>query len=80
MLHETHTTNMGIQQQLKEKGWTLVNSPVDGHCLLHSVVTAYNDAYPNTAIDLDILFYGLRKETTENLHMYRKKSDMNSIA
>ena len=29
--------NMGIQLLLKEKGWTLVNSPADGHCLLHSV-------------------------------------------
>ena len=72
--------NMGILLLLNEKGWTLVNSPADGHCLLHSVVTAYNDAYPNTPIDLNILFNGLWKETTDNLHLYPKESDMNLIS
>ena len=72
--------NMGIQLLLNKKGWTLVNSPADGHCLLHSMVTAYNDADPNTPIDLDMLFNGLRKETTDNLHMYPKESDMNLIS
>ena len=31
-------------------------------------------------IHLDILFYGLGKETTDNLHMYPKESDMYLIA
>ena len=35
--------------------------------------------YPNTPIYLDILFNGLRKETTDNLHMYPKESEMNLI-
>ena len=63
------TGNMGVHTLLKTKGWSLADTPRDGHCLLHVTCLAYNNANPQAQIILDYLVDGLRKE---NFPLFRR--------
>ena len=59
------------RQQNKCDPHFIIQSPGDGHCLLHSVVTAFNKTgTPSTKIDVDLLKVLIRSELTENEDAY----------
>ena len=64
--------NMGVRTLLKTKGWFLVDTPRDGHCLLHATCLAYNNANPQAPINLDYLVDCLRIETEEKFPLFRQ--------
>ena len=64
--------NMGVRTLLKTKGWFLVDTPRDGHCLLHATCLAYNNANPQAPINLDYQVDCLRKETEEKFPLFRQ--------
>ena len=71
-LQDLMAGNMGVRTLLKTKGWSLVDTPRDGHCLLHATCLAYNNANPQAPINLDYLVDCLRKETEEKFALFRQ--------
>ena len=70
-LRKLMSDNMGVRTLLKSKGWSLVETPRDGLCLLHATCIAFNNANPHALINLNYLGDGLHKETEKHFSLFR---------
>ncbi len=65
---------MGTKQLatiLKARGWEIRMSPTDGHCLLHSFITAYHNQLPLLhKPSLESITRGIRDEVNTNSDDY----------
>lgn len=67
-----------IESLLTTRNLMIVNSPADGHCLLHSICTAYNAFDPSNQMDINAVVAAMRSEITNNLPKYAECYDTKS--
>ena len=75
---DLHDINDHLSTGLFWSTYTIIKSPADGHCFMHSVVTTFNANMSDNIgakLDVDVLSAKLSNETMANSHEYMNYSE-----